>query len=193
MTVINIRGTSGSGKSTAVKKFLNEVKSKTPFPEESFSKTPDKIYGYYCMVDSVRWPVVVLGSYERPSGGCDGISPLSKVFEDVLKKHNESVHVIFEGLLVSRSKGRVIDLWDSLGQKDLHIIHLTTSLEDCLKGIGERRIKKGNTDPLNPARTVDTYNRVMQITSDLETLGIPTHYLSRDLVLPKIQELLEAE
>lgn len=188
--IINIRGTSGSGKSTIVKQFLNKV-PRVPYSKQSFM-IDSKIYGYYCTIEN-RMVLSVIGSYEKPTGGCDNISPLSEVFEQVLTEHKSGNHVLFEGLLVSRSKGRVIDLYNLVGGDQLHIIHLTTPLEECLKGIEERRLAKGNTKPVNPFRTEETFNRVAKITRDLEILGVPTYYLNREQALPKIEQLLGIE
>jgi hypothetical protein len=183
MTVINIRGTSGSGKSTIVKKLLDK------HYHRPLLDAADNIDGYFIPSNNIdKLSTVVIGPYNKPTGGCDNISPLSDVFESVYTE--SGYHVIFEGLLVSRSKGRVIDLWNLLDKKDLHIIHLTTSLEECLKGIEARRLAKGNVKPVNPFRTEETYTRVAKITRDLEFLGIPTYYLSREQALPKIEELL---
>lgn len=183
MTVINISGTSGSGKTTIVRQLLNQC-SRSPIV------TDYKIQGYYVWKLGIM-PTVIVGSYEKPTGGCDTISPITEVFKKVLYYHEkENCNVIFEGLLISRSKGRMIALWNDLGQQDLFIYHLTTSIEDCMEGIRQRRALKGNNKPVDPKRTLETYYRVAKITGDLKALGIPVEYTMREEALQKIIDRL---
>lgn len=184
--IINIRGTSGSGKTTVVRKLLNIARPACPYHDGSPS---EKIEGYYC---GGLAPVTtaIIGSYAKPTGGSDGIKPLSRVFEQVKWQHDNGLHVVFEGLLVSRSKGRIIDLWEAMHRKNFYILHLTTPFETCLEGIRERRLARKNTKPVDPQRTRETYERAAKITRDLEALGMPVKYVTRDEALQKVQDCL---
>lgn len=158
-------------------------------------KEEGRLAGYYgtLSIEGKSKQLAVIGPYEKPTGGADCVTPLSRVFEEVKKEYEDSFNVIFEGLLISRSKGRTIDLWEHMGRKDLHIIHLTTPLELCLLSIEERRRARGNKKPVDPARTSETFNRVLKITKDLEQIGIPVTYCGRELVLGTILNLLRGQ
>lgn len=175
--IINVRGTSGSGKTTAVRNILRGGVKTTVRERNSRA-----ILGYILERRFAR-PTFIVGPYEgEGSGGCDALSSrdLAKVFSEVQYWHDHGFHVIFEGLLISRSKGRVLELCKAVGYHNLHILHLQTPLEDCLEGIRQRRMRRGNMRPVNRTRTEETYNRVWQIDRGLHQLGVRVSYILRE-------------
>lgn len=143
--IIQVRGTSGSGKSTVVKQVmsltgidnwkpvygvLRGVKRKKPLYYQ---------YGHR----------VILGHYESPCGGCDTIGSAKQTYE-LIQDYEASFRdrtILCEGLLLSEDTK-----WSSQ-LSNLHILYLVTSLEVCLDRICSRRKAAGNHKPLNEENT----------------------------------------
>jgi hypothetical protein len=151
--IVNIRGTCGSGKSYAVHKLL-EHSSKEPVELVDGRKVAAT------MVDIRGTPIYALGSYRNVCGGCDGVRKPDIVVEYV-EYFSGLGHVIFEGLIISRTWNRYADLCRSLtdvGEQYVWV-YMDTSLQVCLDRVRERRARKGNEKELNTFQTTDTYNR----------------------------------
>lgn len=147
--IIQLRGTSGSGKTTAMRKVMTDLGHWQAIhaPER---KQP--LY-YFCRALP---HVLVLGHYEAACGGCDNIGSAAKVYELAAGFHSaEPGRVILcEGLLLSE------DTKWSLQMPDLRVIFLTTPVERCLENIRKRRAAAGNEKPLSES---NTRNRVATI------------------------------
>lgn len=148
--IIQIRGTSGSGKSTVMRRVKDEIGGMwQPFYREG-RKQPL----YYGNLMNAR--LLILGHYESPCGGCDTIGSARQVFElttELLEREPGRI-ILQEGLLLSEDTK-----WSSQ-MPDLRVLFLTTPLETCLKQIEGRRRAARNEKPLNPA---NTSNRVAVI------------------------------
>lgn len=151
-TLVQVRGTSGSGKSTVIKTAMGIL-------ERGRKSTWQSVY-----VDGRRKPIlyvldniVVLGHYEIDCGGCDTIGSAPKVFELVTTLSDIIPDVIDVSNLVVLSEGL---LWGedvkwtqnllSLGWSVVSMF-LNTSLEDCLAGVESRQNGK---EPKEPERVV---------------------------------------
>lgn len=161
-SVIQIRGTSGSGKSTVVRAVMNEFHGWTPVMR-SGRKQPL----YYESEE-----VVVLGHYESPCGGCDTIGSAKAVYD--LIGEVEARTILCEGLLLSE------DVKWSSQLKGLRVIFLTTPLETCLRRIRGRRKTAGNTKPLNPNNTANRVATIERARVKLTNLGVPCRQCSAD-------------
>lgn len=186
--IINVRGTSGSGKSTAVRKIMEQ----SPRIEKTFIQNR-KNPVYYDLI----WPektILVPGHYETACGGCDTIKTYDHLFQIIRAAHTVGKDVLFEGLLVAHDKKRCTELWDWLNREPgtFHIIEITNSLETCLRSVEERRQarKKPPTKPFNPDNTVRRYKEVIRSCEQLEALGITIHREKRGEVPALICELL---
>lgn len=156
--IIQVRGTSGSGKSTIVSKIL-DANVVTPFYSldeiEHFVK-PRSIPLYY-LADKF----VVLGNYEKGSGGCDTIGTSSgqrsspaifKLLQVLSNKHKR--HILCEGLLLSEDV-----IWtEKITWDEVRMIFLTTTVQECLQRIQRRRQSLGK-DPtdFNKNKTRERY------------------------------------
>lgn len=148
--IIQIRGTSGSGKTWVMKSLLAKLK-----PFDSCS-----IYGrkkpLFYRNDS---GVTILGHYDSACGGCDNIGSAAAV-ATLIKELEEGVYtviptvIICEGLLLSEDSK-----WTSQ-MKDVRVIYLTTPVDRCITQILQRRAAAGNDKPLNES---NTRNRVSVI------------------------------
>ncbi len=186
--IINIAGTSGAGKSTAMRAIKSQFSWIAPYYLEY---NQDKIMGYCGYLNNKK--TVIIGSYASPTGGCDNIPNLQMVFQDVEEFARQGIDVLFEGLLVSRSKGRLLRLYHQFNPRNLFVYYLVTPLEDCIEGINQRRRERGELEPVNRQRTEETFNRVKKIVGDLKALGVPVYFVTRDEVVERILEQLQNE
>ncbi len=140
--IIQIRGTSGSGKTTVMREVMDLMGDWNAKIVEGRKKP---LYYRSCS----DWPdTVVLGHYEESAcGGCDTIGSAPKVV-DLIQEVKAKV-ILCEGLLLSE------DVKWAKQMEDLHVVFLTTSLEECLRRITKRRKDAGNDKPLNPKNTTN--------------------------------------
>lgn len=113
MNVINVRGTTGSGKTTIVRQLLKE---------HNFSSAITISKGAPCHISD---DYVVIGPYRSGSnfGGVDAIKKISYVEPAILKALEIRPTVIFEGLLISHSFERWVDFSIDIRKKqsELHL------------------------------------------------------------------------
>lgn len=92
--IINIRGTSGSGKSHLVRSVMDLYGLRTKF----FVENRKQPIGYTAHRRTSGRNLSVLGHYETACGGCDTIPSLDQIFSRAMKAHGEH-DVLFEGLI----------------------------------------------------------------------------------------------
>lgn len=183
-----MRGTSGSGKSTAVRRVLEKLKLVSTVMEDGRRRPLAYIHALPSGSE-----VATLGSYESTCGGCDTIKGLDRTFELVRLFHSQGKHVLFEGLLLSEGTDRILAL-----QRDglpIHCIALTTSLEECLASVQLRREasaeKRGKVptllDPTNTSKRVKVIERSL---ARIRAAGVPVHDCSRELAVVTACQLL---
>ena len=161
--IIQIRGTSGSGKSTVMREVMKRTIEKGGEWDPVFIERRKQPMMYRC------GQLIVLGHYESACGGCDTLGSAKTVYSVIEKVQNNYTRVelneygeeivcepiiLCEGLLLSEDTK-----WSSL-LDDLYVVFLTTGLDTCLERIAGRRRAAGNDKPLNPA---NTSNRVAVI------------------------------
>lgn len=137
--IIQIRGTSGSGKSTVMRKVMAEIVKDSAQPWDPETIETRKMPLYYN-----RNGVIVLGHYEIACGGCDTIGSVPQIFA-VIKTLPEFDYLLCEGLLLSE------DVKWTLTVPDTRVIFLTTDPEECLTRVKQRQQEKGR-EPTDPAR-----------------------------------------
>ena len=137
--IIQVRGTSGSGKTWTIKQFKSH-----------YGWMPVKIRGrkkplyYQTSINGHR--TVILGHYATACGGCDTIGSCPKIFETI--DSIEADIYICEGLLLSEDVK-----WTKAVEDEVKIIYLYTDIELCVQQIKERRTAAGNEKPLNEDNT----------------------------------------
>src|SRR5678815_5091805 len=97
--VVNIRGTSGSGKSTIVRGIMAKGATVIPIGED---RKPD---GYIITGPLFKRPVYVVGPYTTACGGCDQITTQDEIC-DRIRAYSTLGDVLVEGLLMSHSFAR---------------------------------------------------------------------------------------
>lgn len=144
--IIQIRGTSGSGKTWVMRQILDGAHWQAEYAPGRRRPL------YYRSVEPGMDPTVILGSYETACGGCDSIGSARAVYkltQQVLRDH-PGVTVLQEGLLLSEDVK-----WTTELAADFSVLalFLTTPVETCLAQIRARRAAAGNAKPLNEHNT----------------------------------------
>lgn len=177
---VNIRGTSGSGKSYIVHSLLKEFDTITTPLHMEGRKRP---WGYKV---GLRSPVIIMGHYETACGGCDTLPNMDFIFEKVSEQAKKGYHVLFEGVLVSEERKRSIML------EDLLIVKLSTPVEECLKSINKRRREKNpeaeDVNPKNTTNRVRTIDRACSFIEENSNARIVS--LSRGSALRLVRSIL---
>lgn len=166
MTVLSIRGTHGSAKSTIVRELLKLASKKIPIYGALGPRMPE---AYELVLTGVKRPVFILGSYEIPTGGCDLIQPYDIIL-DLITKYAARGHVILEGALVSSSYGRVGQLMEQWGQDSI-MAFLDTPLETCIANVEGRRKVRGDVRPFDPKNLTSKFNQIGKSRIKMEAEG----------------------
>lgn len=139
MTVIDIRGTHGSGKSYIFNQ-ITQMAAWEPIvgPGQATKGGPvkDRHLGYLCRA----WNAAIVGNYESKSGfggGCDLLFP-EEVVKRVKMFYTRHRWVLLEGVLVAHTFQRYNDLAIELGD-DYIFYFLDTPLQVCLDRIKKRQ------------------------------------------------------
>ena len=167
LTIVNLRGTSGCGKTSIVKNVLSHG---------SWSKSVDergKIMGYYNL--EKRWAVI--GSYENVCGGCDTIRSQDEIAKRIVMYIYAGYNVLFEGLLTSTLTSRWERFAKSISDRaNMLFWYVDTPIDECIKRIEKRRAERGAKTPFNPENTT---NRVKAIDATYKKLSAAGCYCLR--------------
>lgn len=184
--IINIRGTSGSGKTTVVKDAMQFF---TPKVEVNIPKRRNPLgYWFGEVVDGKR-KMAIPGHYATACGGCDTLSGYDEIFNLVRLGGEGAQHVLFEGLLVSEESKRTLALHERFPSQVL-VIELTTSQDECLASVQARREARGNDKPLNPANTVNRMRTIRRVCDWLQEQGVAVEQHNRASAAARVRELL---
>lgn len=216
MTIINIRGTSGSGKSTVARDIMALY---TGGRRKFFSPERKQPLGYTLnrgTVSKTGRGLAVVGHYETPCGGCDTITSMDRIFDLVRISHTAGYDVLFEGLLISAEVNRMAQL--HLDGLPTHVVLLDVPLEECLRSVNERRrrqyddrlgrLRRENDEreaagkkpvlpypeyrgEVNPKNTESKWKGSRQATARLQSLGVSCCTADRGAAVDYIKVLLE--
>jgi hypothetical protein len=175
--IINITGTSGSGKSTIVRDVMKRYSIVQPEHTEG-RRQP---ISYYCEKDEFNKGLVVIGHYETPCGGCDTIKTPDEVQRQIIGAHEMGCHVLYEGIIIQDDTKRRIALHKA--GYPFAVILLTTTLDVCLAGIQARRDARGDARPLDPSNTQERMERQITRARKLRAAGVTVHEFSRQQAL----------
>ena len=184
--IVNLRGTSGSGKSTIVREVMGVFQQKVPRYCEG-RKQPTG----YELFDTVYSKLFVPGHYESPCGGCDTLSfsgSQDRIWEWIREHHARGYNVLFEGVIIGDDNKRTIQAHrDKL---PLLLIELTTNLNNCLAGIQARRDARGDTRPINPSNTTKRMPGISKRMDKFERMGRDVRRLTRGDALELCRRML---
>lgn len=170
--IVSIRGTHGAGKSVVVRRVKELYTSVVPSFEEG-RKQPTR---YACSGGGLV-PLTIMGHYETPAGGCDTIKSMDKIFDPILAAASAGENVLFEGIVAQNSIHRLLEVNEIC---PVDVVVLTTPLEMAIDAVEDRRIAKGNYDPLNPENTIREFKSVISSTKRLREFGVRVHELDRE-------------
>jgi len=149
VTILNIRGTHGSGKSHIVHTLLKE-------DHHEILSNSGRILGY----SIPKYDLGVVGRYSNVCGGCDGIKTADMVCDRVRDFANEYRNVVFEGILVSHTFGRYRDLALERAADDFRFLFLNTPLAMCISRVKGRRAERGKTGPFDPKNVIKDWHTI---------------------------------
>lgn len=180
---INIRGTSGSGKSHLVKSVMSLYNRKLP----QYTKARRRPIGYVMERDNGE-PLYVVGHYEELCGGCDTIIGLDAIYDEIEAALLDlKMNVIFEGLIVCSDVERCIKLSEIA---DLLVIELDTPLNECLDNIQDRRYIRGDERPVNPKHTIAKMDQLVPQRKRFEAAGVDFRLLDYKWAFVDVKEFL---
>ena len=182
-TIVSIRGTHGSGKSSIVRAILH----KYPHTELKFDAKDKRPYSYLVNLPNGK-ELAVVGPYVSACGGCDAIQPYSDIAEYINGALANDNDVLFEGALVSSSYGSLGHLLNSYqcAGSTAYFAFLDTPVEECLRRVAERRAARGNLEPLNPKNTVVKFDNVLRTKEQMRKLGSAINIVDIDHKRPVI-------
>lgn len=184
--IIQIRGTSGSGKSHLIRRVMAKYSTKVPH------HIPGRKQPFYYELRNA-WPgkpLFIVGHYETPCGGSDTISNGTDVIYDLVRTLAQEGNVLFEGLLISIEVTRTATL---VNHGELHVIQLATPLEDCIASIKQRRLARGVDKPFNEGNAESKHKgtKTSLVRLAKASPDILTYTLDREAAYAKVVELLE--
>lgn len=153
--IVTLRGASGAGKSTVVYSLMKA------YPPVILNGDDGKIEAYRLHIPQLKKPLVILGRYTSPAGGCDTINKQAEICRRMIKYHEEGYHVLAEGLLMSGGYGQVGAVSEQI--PEYTFATLDTPLEVCLERVKQRRAAKGNFEPLNPTNTKSKFDSTRNV------------------------------
>lgn len=183
--IINIRGTSGSGKSTIAFTLLKNFTYKKDLDSNG------KVLGY--VVDAgLSRPVYIVGKYETKCGGCDTIATQQEAADRAVKAHEAGYHVIMEGLLASAAgpKGAVTATISATNAACFGI--MDTPLDVCLARVTQRRLDRGDERPLNPKNTTDKWTQTRQTARAMYDLGYDVRSIDHTKAYEDVMDILRS-
>jgi hypothetical protein len=181
--VLNLRGTGGSGKSSAVRSLMDCHGIAQELKHARTGKT---------IAYRLRSGVVVVGRYQSACGGCDALSTFAEV-ADYVRHYSESAPVVFEGFLWSGIFKSSHNLAEGLsGTRRVIFATLDTPLDVCVERVKQRRAAAGNLKPFDPRNIASKYWSVIKAHIKLERAGWDTRLLPHSDTLPTMLRWLES-
>ena len=178
-TIIVIKGTNGSGKSSVVRALMAHLGTPTPVLFDGEEA------GYRCKYDN-HW-VFILGKYKTVCGGLDASFSYKGAAEDVLLCLDllaENGHVVCEGVIAMTSYGfgRLARFVNTQTAKGNHVIFasLDTPVELCLKRVRARRKQAQNKKLFDPEKLAEKYASVLRSQNKMQAAGYDTRILPHE-------------
>ncbi len=183
--IVNLRGTSGSGKSYIVRQIMDVYGGQDNFERFHIDGRKQPI-GYLSPSKNGK-QLYVPGHYETACGGCDTIHGNDTIFNYVRGAHTLGYNVLFEGLLITVEYNRTVKL-----QTDgfpLRVFAVNISLQECLDSILiRRRVKNPDALPVPPKNTTAKHKQSLRTVERLLEVGIDCRKGNREEVLQWTKE-----
>lgn len=184
--ILRVAGTFGSGKTTAVRKFLNDY-------DTTILTTNDKIVGYAVEAKAagITKPIFVLGKYDNVCGGTDAMKTQEDIAKRILQAHPAG-HVLYEGALVSASglNGAVTKAVHETGC-DVYAF-LDTPQDLCIQRVLGRRAAAGNEKEFNPKNLIQKYDSVIGCYKNLKKAGYDVRVIDHRDPHPQLVDIIRS-
>lgn len=136
MTIVNLRGTHGSGKSTVAQRILAK------YPHTEYNPMGARRPQGYLVNLPGNKTLAIAGPYATACGGCDAVQPYATVWPLVERLAGEADHVLFEGALISTTYGSIGAASEDYGD-DIVFAFMDTPLATCVDRVNQRRAARG--------------------------------------------------
>jgi adenylate kinase family enzyme len=183
--ILCLRGTSGSGKTTIARTFIEKYPT---FPIEDSNS--NKIWGYEVDMSQEGFsaPLFVIGSYATTCGGCDNINTQKEIAERALSVHPRG-HVLIEGLLLAHAGPKAITT-TMLKETNAYVLgYIDTPLDVCLDRVQKRRIARGDLRPFNPDNTISKHSGAHRTCINMHNIGVPVRTVDHTDAFNKTLEI----
>ena len=179
-TVVAIKGTNGSGKSTVVRELIARL------GKQSILRVNSKEAGYRCKYKDGS--LFVLGKYKTAAcGGLDSSFSYGGAADDLLlciDRLAPQGHVVCEGVIAITSYGhdRMTRFADKLKRRGHRMIfaHINTPAELCVERVRQRRLEAGNPKPFNPKKLLAKYESILKSQEKLKAAGCDARILPHE-------------
>lgn len=179
-TIVAIKGTNGSGKSTVVRALIAHL------GKQATLRFNSKEAGYRCKYEDGS--LFVLGKYKTAAcGGLDSSFSYGGAADDLLlciDKLAGQGHVVCEGVIAITSYGhdRMTRFADKLKRKGHRMIfaHIDTPADLCVERVKQRRTEAGNPKPFNPEKLLDKYESILKSQEKLREAGCDARILPHE-------------
>jgi hypothetical protein len=159
--IIVIRGTNGSGKSSAVRALIDRSTDTEPY-------APPMSQIIY--LPGVRRPIVIVGPYTkgRSMGGCDCIRQPSLIYAALQWAEAENYHAVLEGVVLAT---RPYLQYFKRGV-DVRYAFFDPPLARCLANIKRRQQRKGRVSPISMTAMRTKLARAREMYVDADWMGM---------------------
>lgn len=175
--IVNVRGTNGSGKSTAVTRYMDVIRV-----EEELKQGGGKTWAY-----RLRNGVSVLGRYTTACGGCDTVKTFADLKAGVTELASHGP-VLFEGVLWSTCFTPSVELAQSLPQHHFIFAMIDTPADECLRRVLARRKQAGNEKPFDQTKQQKKHVTIAGIQRRLTAAGYDARILPHANAFATIEE-----
>lgn len=187
--IVNIAGTSGSGKSYLVRQFMGWADGKGVLkplydPDQS-TKRP---IGYDVILPKSNI-IHIVGPYEKSdTAGCDILRNVETAYECIHEAYDAGKTVIFEGLfMMNMTRGpQLVELYG-----DVRVIQLADPLAVCIASINDRREGRGEGPLLKKENTVGNFKRANNYCDKMRAAGATVVRTKREDALDRLLSVLE--
>lgn len=158
MKIVQVRGCNGSGKTTIVRGLLSLDHPKNVshlyWPNPKNPKLKPRTFA--TVAEGIGWAAI--GSYPDGSkmGGCDGMKTMDDIKEAIIATYEQCPNlfgIVFEGMMISKSKWTFYDYLLGLKQEHPDIeplfVILATSVKGCLGRIHDRGTHRAGVGAVN--------------------------------------------
>jgi len=182
--IINIRGTNGSGKTTAVRTIMDRLR---------FARDYTTVNGVHTHVyrSTDGYPVLFIGKYDKvASGGVDRIKNVRDLVEAVSEVSMYG-HVVMEGLLLSGLQQLTFDIAEACPWAKFHALTLDTPKEKCIEQTLKRRALVGNEKPFDPKKSLLPKYRAVELAhAKFVAAGMDAHLVNQRQAIVTTLELI---